>query len=235
MSPGVLSDGHKRKDQTVSIATFDSVRDTNVKNIRKGLAGAVFVKPWDAADEPIVKVYTTAGGLTLPADYEDVGYLSKGSSLKVGRETSTSDVESWGESQPTRRDVTTDITTIQFTMQESKRVAFELHSGADLSQVTPDADKNIVMDKPRRPTIRDYRMYVLQKDGDGADAIYWLDWLPLCNVTGVEDLESSQESERAYTVTMTGRNDDAVGTAHRQVWGGPGINPTAMGFPAPTP
>ena len=71
---------------------------------------------------------------------------------------------------------------------------------------------------------------VLAKDGDGADAIYWLDWLPMAQVTGMEDVENSESTERAYTVTMTGYEDPVVRTAHRQVWGGPGIDAIAMGF-----
>ena len=115
-------------------------------------------------------------------------------------------------------------------MQESKRQVFELHGGVDLSAVKADTDGNIVIDKPNRPQSIDWRVFVLCKDGDGADAIYWLDWLPMAQVTGVEDVENSETAERAYTVTMTGYEDPEVRTAHRQVWGGPGLNVTGMGF-----
>lgn len=216
----------------MSVETFDSVRSGNVKNIRKALAGAVFVKRWAEGDAPITQVYTTAGGLIIPTGYTDVGVLSKSSAAKFARDTNTSDVESWGYAQPTRRDITSDVTTVQFTMQESKRQVFELHGGMDLSAVVPDVDGNIVIDKPNRPQSIDWRVFVLAKDGDGADAIYWLDWLPMAQVTAMEDVENSESAERAYTVTMTGYEDPAVRTAHRQVWGGPGIDAAAMGFTA---
>ena len=130
----------------MSVKTFDSVRTPNVKNIRKALAGAVFIKRWAEGDAPITKVYTTAGGLIIPAGYTDVGVLSKSSAAKFARETNTSDVESFGYAQPTRRDITSDVTTVQFTMQESKRQVFELHGGVDLSAVKADTDGNIVID-----------------------------------------------------------------------------------------
>ena len=214
----------------MSVETFDSVRDPNVKNIRKALAGAVFVKRWATGDAPITKVWTAAGGLVIPTGYTDVGVLAKASAAKFARDTNTSDVESWGYAQPTRRDVTSDVTTVQFTMQESKRQVFELHGGVDLSAVTPDSDGNVIIDKPQRPQSLDWRVFVLCKDGDGADAVYWLDWLPMAQVTAMEDVENSESAERAYTVTMTGYEDPAVKTAHRQVWGGPGIDAEAMGF-----
>ena len=216
----------------MSVETFDSVRTPNVKNIRKALAGAVFVKRWVSGDAPITKVWTATGGLLIPTGYLDVGVLSKASAAKFARDTNTSDTESWGYTTPTRRDTTSDTTTCQFTMQESKRTSMELHGGVDLSAVVPDTDGNIVIDKPGRPQMLDWRVFVLCKDGDGADAIYWLDWLPYAQVTGMEDIENSESAERAYTVTMTGYEDPAVRTAHRQVWGGPGIDTAAMGFTA---
>ncbi|WP_343120431.1 hypothetical protein, partial [Clostridioides difficile] len=87
---------------------------------------------------------------------------------------------------------------------ESNRLAMELHGGVDLSAVKADAQGNIVVDKPSRPQALDWRVFILCKDGDGADAIYWLDWLPNAQVTGVEDQENSESAEKAYTVTMTG-------------------------------
>lgn len=219
----------------MSVETFDSVRSPNVKNIRKALAGAVFVKRYADADPAIVKVWTTAGGLLIPAGYIDVGVLSKSSAVKLARDTNTSDVESWGYSQPSRRDITSDVTTIQVTMQEAKKQAMELHGGVDLAGVTPDVDGNLVIDKPSRPQALDWRVLVLCKDGDGADAIYWLDWLPNAQVTGVEGQEYSDANELAYTVTFTGYADPTVGTAHRQIWGGPGIDhttATGTGFTA---
>lgn len=214
----------------MSVATFDSVRDPNVKNIRKALAGAVFVKRWDDADTAITQVYNSTDGLVIPEGYTDVGVLSKSSAVRFARDTNTADVESWGYAQPTRRDMTTDTTTMVFSMQESKRIVMELHGGADLSAVVPDGDGNIVIDKPARPQAQDWRVFALCKDGDGADAIYWLDWLPNAQVTGVEDQENSEATERLYTVTMTGYEDPAIRTAHRQVWGGPGVDAAAMGF-----
>ena len=214
----------------MSVETFESVRTPNVKLIRKALQGAVFVKRYADADVAPTKLWTTAGGLLVPAGYEDVGILSKSSAAKLARNVTTSDVESWGYAPPTRRDVTSDVTTIQFTMQESKRVALELHGGLDLSAVSADLDGNVVVDKPSRPQTLDWRVFVLSKDGDGADAIYWADWFPLAQVTGMEDQEYSESAEKSYTVTLTGYEDPDVLTSHRQLWGGPGLDATAMGF-----
>lgn len=215
----------------MSFTTFESVDKSNQKLIRKPLEGLVFVKRWAEGDAPITQVYTTEGGLIIPAGYEHVGLTDKKAGAKWGRDVATSDVESWGKGEPTRRDITKDVTTLQVTMQESKRITMELHNNTDLSGVKADAAGNIVVDKPRRPQPLDWRAFVLSKDGDGADAIYWLDWLPNCQVTGMEDVTYSEEDALVRTVTFTGYEDPQVRTAHRQVWGGPGVDAVDMGFP----
>lgn len=214
----------------MSVGTFDGLKGHNVRNIRKALAGAVFAKRWEEGDEPITQIYTAAGGLVLPAGYQSVGVTSKSAAAKFARDTGTSDVESWGYGEPTRRDITSDITTLQFTMQESKKLVFELYNGTDLTNVQPDTEQNIVMDKPTSPQTSFWRIFTLSKDGDGANAIYFLKWLPRCSITGVEDQELSEENELSYAVTVTGYNDPRVLTSVREVWGGPGLDTDAMGF-----
>lgn len=216
----------------MSVASFDSIRDTNTRLIRKALAGVVFVKRYEPEDDPITQIYTTAAGLIIPPGYIDVGAISKSAAVRFARETSNSDVESWGFGEPTRRDIVRDVTTMQFTMQESKKQVFELYNSVDLSQVTADEDGNVIVDKPSRPQRLDWRAFTLSKDGDGPDSIYFLKWLPNAQVTSIEDQSWSEDSEVSYTVTMTGYEDPALKTAVREVWGGPGLDAAAMGFSA---
>lgn len=214
----------------MSVTTFDSIRGHNTKLIRKALAGVVFAKRYAAEDEPITQVYKKTTGLVIPAGYKSVGVTSKSAAAKFARDTETAEVESWGYGDPTRQDLTKDVTSLQFTMQESKRLSFELYNSVDLSGVKADANGNIVMDKPTTPQSLDWRIFTLSRDGDGPNAIYFLKWLPNCRVTGVEDQELSDGSELAYTVTVTGFTDPTELTAVREVWGGPGLDITGMGF-----
>ncbi|NNG20497.1 hypothetical protein HJ590_13160 [Naumannella sp. ID2617S] len=214
----------------MSVQSFDSVRKHNTRLIRKALEGSIFVKRWEEADPEIEKVYTSATGLVIPTGYEDVGVISKKDAAKWARDTDTADVESWGYGEPTRRDVNKDISTVAFTMQESKRQVFELHQGVDLSAVRPDADGNVVIDKPGRPQAIHWRLFMLAKDGDGADAVYFLRALPRCTVSKFEDQTWGEEDEIQYGVEMTGYKDQAWGTAVREIWGGPGLDAEEMGF-----
>ena len=218
----------------MSVASFEDQTNFNSRLIRKALQGAIYIKRWEPGDAPIEQIYTATGGLQIPAGYEHAGHVTKSDATQWARDTDTADVESWGFGEPTRRDLTKDVTTLKFVMQESKRRAFELYNGAELSQVKPDAEGNIVMDKPGRQQKIDYRAFVISKDGDGADAIYFARWLPLCSVSAVEDQTWGEEDEIQYGVTLTGMTDPDVKTAVREVWGGPGLDAEAMGFASTT-
>ena len=219
----------------MSVATFDSIKDHNTRLIRKALEGSVFMKRWAEDDTPITQVYKAATGLVIPVGYFDVGVISKADAISWNRDTDTSDVESWGYGDPTRRDIIKDTSTVEFTMQESKRHVLEVYNSTDLSGVQADADGNVIVDKPRIPRSLRWRMFSLAKDGDGADAIYFLRSLPHGQVTSIAEQKWSEDEELSYKVTLTGFVDDAWGTAVREVWGGPGFDAVDAGYLPATP
>lgn len=214
------------------MATFEETKTHDRRNIRKALEGSVFVKPWEAGDAEITSIYQDTGGLTIPTGYVDVGIIRKSDAVQWGRDVESNDVESWGYGEPTRRDITKRVTKMSFTMQESKRTVFELYNDTDYSGVTPDAEGNLVLDEPTRPQGREWRVFILAKDGDGADAVYFLRAMPNAQVTEMNEQTWGEGEEIAYGVTMTGYRDDEWGTTVREVWGGPGLDAAAMGFPA---
>ena len=215
------------------MATFTDVKGHKGSNIRKILEMAIFIKPVADADTEITKVYTTATGLTVPAGYIPVGMVTKGDGASWSRDQESSDVESYGYAEPTRRDITKDVTGLSFTMQESKLQTMELFHGLDLSGVTTDADGNFFFDKASRPAQRKYRVLALGKDGDGPDAIYVARWLPNAQITENGDQAWSEGEEVKYPASFNAYTDDEFGTSLREIWGGPGLDHAAMGFPVP--
>lgn len=216
----------------MSVVAFEDALNHNTKLIRKALGGSVFAKRWVEGDAEITQIYKTSTGLIIPPGYTDVGVMTKDQAVEWERETDAADVESWGYGEPTRRDIVKDVTTMKWTMQESKRQVFELYNGVNLSAVAPDADGNVVMDKPRLPQAIRYRFFQLAKDGDGADAIYFMRALPNAQITEVGGQKWGENDEIVYPVTATGFFDEDWGTSAREIWGGPGLDAAAMGFTA---
>lgn len=215
------------------MATFNEVKGQKASNIRKILEMAIFVKPKEDADVEITQVYTAAGGLVIPTGYVSVGLVTKDDGASWTRDQEWSEVTSMGHSEPTRRDSVSDSTGLAFTMQESKRQSMELHHGLDLSAVTTDADGNFFFDKASRPISRRYRVFALGKDGDGPDAVYVLRWLPDAQITENGEQAWTEGDEVKYPATFSAYTDEEFGTSLREIWGGPGVDHAAMGFPAP--
>ena len=213
----------------MTTVTFEDVKRHNTALIRKALEGSVFVKEWHP-DDPEIEQIWGENGLIIPPGYVDVGVLEKKSAQKWARETDQADVESWGYGEPTRRDLTKDTSTVDFVMQESKRAVFEIYNSVELSGVHPDAQGNLVMDKPGRPQPRTYRAFSLSKDGDLDNAIYFARILPRSMMTKPGDQTLGEETELQYPVQLTGFTDPKWGTAVREIWAGPGLDVGAMGF-----
>lgn len=219
------------------MVTFGDLQTHFDELIRKGLEGSVFIKRFAAADPEIAALVDATGMLALPAGYADVGHITKADGVSWSRDVDSSDTESLGASSPTRRDVIKDITGLQFTMQESKKNVLELHEGIDLTAVVqtptgipPAGSGNVKWDKPDRPATIYYRTFVLFKDGDGADALYFAKWLPRASVTDRGEQKWTETDELQYQVTLTAFVDSAVGTSVRSLWAGPTTTLTSMGF-----
>ncbi|MFB2571370.1 hypothetical protein [Micrococcus sp. IITD107] len=214
------------------MATYNEVKGHNRANIRKILEHSIFMKPAEDTDLEITKVWDSSG-VFVPEGYTPVGLTTKADGASWSRDQEVSDVESQGYGSYTRRDFIKDIPGLGFTMQESKRQNLEIHHGVDLSGVTTDADGNFYFDKPSRPASRQYRVFALGKDHDGPDAIYVARWLPLVDVTENAEQAWKDGEELKYPVTLSATVDDKFGTSMREIWGGPGLDHAAMGFPAP--
>jgi hypothetical protein len=214
------------------VATLSELQQQNVDLIRKGLQGSVFVKRWEDDDDPIDALVDADGLLALPAGYEDLGLITKDQGANWTRDIETSDVNSLGHAQPTRRDITSDVTGLQVTAQETKALTIGLHEGVDLSATTRDANGNVVTDKPDRPARIFYRVLALFKDGDGADAVYMAKWLPRAEISDRGEQSWNEENEVQYTLTFTAFGDPNLGTSARSLWAAPSATLDAMGFDA---
>jgi hypothetical protein len=217
------------------VPTFSELQNRAQTLIRKGLEGSVFVKRYDADDDEIDALGGGSGLLALPDGYEDLGWITKDQGLNWTRDIETSDVTSLGSAEPTRRDITADVSGLQVTAQETKVVTIGLYEGLDLSAATHDTAGNVVIDKPDRPASIYYRVLGLMKDGDGVDAIYIAKWLPRAQVTDRGEQAWNEENEVQYSFTFSAFNDQTVGTSQRLLVWSPTVGLiTDMGFNAAT-
>lgn len=208
--------------------------------IRKPLAGIIAVANEDFVLPPAFLLTETASAtlLALDEDWEQLGWVSKSDGLTFSADTETSDVESWGALEPTRSDITRDVTSAQFTCQETNKKVLEMYYNVDLSAAVPTAlTGEIAFNQATEPATTYRRMLFLSKDGAGTKEIYIAKLMPRANVSAKSDQKWNSEDALTYGMTVQAKVDDDAGYAVRHLFGGPGWkdNLVKMGFPALTP
>lgn len=214
--------------------TFDALQKKQVELIRKPLQGALLLAPDTVALPTALTTGTSSSLATLPDGFEDVGFITESDGLSWSRAVDVSETRSWGFSDPTRRDITSDVTSLQFTAQETNLQTLGLHHNVDLSAITPDATTGeVVFSQPLRPATRYYRLLAIMKDGVGADEIFIARLMPRAMVTDIGDQPWTSSGELSYPVTLTATPDTTAGYSVRHYFGGAGWKKLlgAMGWP----
>jgi hypothetical protein len=205
----------------MSIATLAQRQQ---KLIRKAQDAAIFAA--DEASDPITAITTGASGdlVTLPAAWRSLGHHTESDGVNWTRDVNSDDVRSHGSSEPTRRDISSDVTGLVVLAQETKLLSLEMFHNVDLSGITPDATtKELGFNRSRTPSTRYWRLLAVASDGQGADTIYFARFCPRASITDYAEQPWTKGDELRYPLTFTAYVDDDLGFAMREMWGGPGI------------
>jgi hypothetical protein len=203
------------------------------KLIRKAQDAAIFAAPDDAP--PVLSITTGAQAdlVTLPPSWRSLGNHTESDGVNWTRDVNSSDVRSHGSSEPTRRDITSDVTGLVVLAQETKLLTLEMFHNVDLSAITPDpVTKEIAFNRSRTPSTRNWRLLAIASDGQGADTIYFARFCPRASITDYAEQPWTNDNELRYPLTFSAFVDDDLGFSMREMWGGPGLAPllSAMGF-----
>jgi hypothetical protein len=216
------------------MVAFSGMLSRNTDHIRKSLDGAVFIAPMTTA-LPTSLTSGASGALeALPTGFLDVGWVDKGDGINQGRKVDSQETESLGSAMPTRRDISKVDSTIDFTLQETKRLSLQLAFGVLLDPADFDATtKEVSFDEATRPDTIYYRCMVLWTDLSGTDSIYGATLYPRVSVTDMDSIKLTDAGDAIqYKVTLTAYVDAVAGTHARHMYGGPGwmSRTTTMGW-----
>jgi hypothetical protein len=204
------------------VPAWETLKNKQNELIRKSLEGSVFVAPITST---AISALTGADKqlLALPAGYHDVGWMTQ-DGAQFQSEVTNSDITSWGAVEPTRRDIVSDVTTLQMSLQETNRHTIGLVTGVDMTSVVPDPTSGeVAVAKPDRPPLRFWRVLSIGVDMADAGEIYIGRFLPRASVTNKDAQPmNNQDSAMPWPVTMTGYMDSALGFSERWHFGGPG-------------
>lgn len=209
--------------------SLDAVKSAKAGNILKVLDAVVCVAPMTVE---VPTTFTAAGVLQeLPTGYRSIGWVSKDDGYTWSRETDMSEITSHGSVEPTRRDITSDVTGLAMTAQETSRLTLELSNNVDLTSATV-TDGELSYTRSVSPATRYWRVIAIGKDGAGDDTTYIINVLPRAMISEYGEITWSDEDALTYPLTWSATVDQNLGYSFRQVLAGPGFESRAedMGF-----
>lgn len=213
--------------------TVEDLSGSDPKLVLRLRKMAVLMAPENA---PAITTISNVGGtaLSIPAEYQKVGYLGKDEGAVLTPGIETSDSTAYGQSQPINQYVTSSSFTAGFTMKETNKTVLEAYYGMDLSAIRANATtKEVKFDVPDQPEVRYVRLLIIGQHRDGADAIYVAQFLPRATVNDIGEQTMSDTDDFVYPVTYTALVDATLGTSRRPFFAGPGmatLGSTPMGF-----
>ncbi|MEU0078567.1 hypothetical protein ABZY58_11775 [Micromonospora tulbaghiae] len=203
---------------------YSALADKKNQLIRKARDGSVFIGK--ASADPIAALTTGASAdLTpLPTGYGDIGFTTTDGST-VDRSTESSQVRSFGSTEPTREDVTNDTVTLQVTAQETKLLTIGLFTGVDTTNLKAAMTTGeLQIAKPNLPNPRYYRLLALYVDESSDGEIYMAQFMPRALITEFGGQQFGEGDDPiTYPLTFTAFRDSSLGYAHKWLWGGPGF------------
>lgn len=199
--------------------------------IRKALDGSVFQAPMSVALPPSLTVDGAVTGTPtlyelVDTDWTDLGLMSD-DGAKFSNDVSSSDITSWGRVEPSRRDITKDVTGLHIVAQETKLATVSSYFGIDPATVTPDATTGEVhFTKLTRPSPIYNRLYTIAVDQNEHGEIYCACLMPRASVTDKGDIPfDSGDDAIMWDSTWTAYTDSTAGYSVQFRFGGPGWKP----------
>ncbi|CAA9364411.1 MAG: hypothetical protein AVDCRST_MAG68-5037 [uncultured Gemmatimonadetes bacterium] len=218
--------------------TLGALKKANNDLFFKALDAVVLVAPITATIPAAFTTGASAALQSLPAEYRSIGWVDDSDAYTWSRDTEIAETTSHGSTEPTRRDIRSDVTGFQMTAQETSRLVLELSHNVDLSSVTPTpVTGELTFNRALSPQTRYFRLIAIAQDGAGDDLRYNIVVLPRAMVSEYGETSWSAENIQTFPLTWSATPDPVLQFSYRQTYAGPGIRSRLekMGFPALAP
>lgn len=204
--------------------TLTALKAAQRSLLLKPLDAAVFLAPY-GTQAPLGGFTDSAGNLqTLPSGFQSIGLIDKKTGIAFSRGITAAPIESYGELQAVRNDITSDITAIEFEPQQSATALnLQLTTSATLSAMTPSSTNGEVwFAQPSAENITYYSAIIIGKDGNDAEPTYVIKVLPKVAVSKFGGEQWVPTGVMSNKLTMVAFKDDVAGFAVAHAFAGPG-------------
>jgi hypothetical protein len=222
---------------TATATTFDALITKSNINVLKALKGGVLLGQMSAAVPSSLTIDSTVTPgtpvLQTLTGFSSMGFFSDSGAV-FDESIDSSDTKAWGELEPVRRDITSDVTTLKVTGLESNKTTIAAFYDIDPTSLTPDSTTaELQIPKSTSPIAKYYRIIVLSQDG-AAGSEYWIGRImPRASITDRGSMTfDNGDTGIMYDMTFTAYLDSAAGYSVKTIYAGPAwkANLTAAGF-----
>lgn len=203
---------------------YRSIQNRKSQLIRKAKEGSVFI---ESVNNPLLTSITEGAEslLSLPPTLVagELGWMTE-DGISMSGEVTESVINSFGATEPTRREVTSDTTSMAVTGQETNIVNLGLYTGNDLAALVPDPETGeLGVVKPPRPRLRHFRALALVVDEHEGEELYIARYMPRASLArNPEQALTSGDTAITWGMTFTSTLDDEAGFSEKYFFGGPG-------------
>lgn len=212
---------------------LDAYRGAKDGLIRKMVSGgAILVAPLSA--DPITELTTEGGALKLQTGFTGMGRIARDGAPVFTPEDQEETTETWGEIEPTRRDVTLSTLSVEATLQDTNKMNLMIaarRSFEFMNSVKANGNGEIAFEDNSQPNTMFVQLLFVGIDGTDEDAIYFGRYLPRAIVKGGAENWNPQ-SAVTYPLSVTATKDTKLGFSSKRFYGGPGLKDRIadMGF-----
>ena len=212
---------------------LDGYRGAKDGLIRKMVSGgAILIAPLSAA--PITELTTTGGLLKPQTGFTGMGRIARDGAPVFTPEDQEETTETWGELEPSRRDVTLSTLTVEATLQDTRKETLQLiakQSAEYMNKLKANSNGEIAIEDNSQPTTMFVQLLFVGIDGTGEDAFYFGRYLPRAIIKGGPENWNPQNAV-TYPLTATATKDTKLGFSSKRFYGGPGMKARLkdMGF-----
>ena len=212
---------------------LDNYRGAKDGLIRKMVSGgAILVAPLSA--KPITALTDSKGELKLQTGFTGMGRIARDGAPVFTPEDQEETTETWGEIEPSRRDVTLSTLGVEATLQDTRKETLMIaarRTAEYMNQIKAGANGEIVIEDNSQPNTMFVQMLFVGIDGTGDDAFYFGRYLPRAIVKGGAENWNPQ-SAVTYPLSVTATKDTKLGFSSKRFYGGPGAKKRLadMGF-----
>ncbi|WP_405164724.1 hypothetical protein OG203_06295 [Nocardia sp. NBC_01499] len=208
----------------MTATTLTALKAAQRSLLLKPLDAAVFLAPY-GTQAPLGGFTDASGNLqTLPAGFQSIGLIDKKTGIAFSRGITAAPIESYGELQAVRNDITSDITALEFEPQQNATALnLQLTTSATLASMQPSATNGEVwFAQPSAENITYYSAIVIGKDGNDSLPTYVIKVLPKVAVSKFGGEQWVPTGVMSNKLTMVAFKDDVAGFAVAHSYAGAG-------------